>query len=136
MYNYSQYFINRCIQNGISGYILSLLIIYSKNENAIHNIPLLILFLAAATVWFSYGMTMRKMLKEKLLRTPEIIHDQTDEGSNYKKIHLIFSLYLIVFLTSSILKWKYANEAAELFFIIYLLWFIREIQKVWVYLKS
>jgi len=136
MYTYTKFLINRCILNGIVGYFPSLFSIYHNDEQETFQFPVLILFFSGATSWFALGITMHRMLKKNFCALQKAFITKFEVKPMYEMVHNIF-LYLIVFgWVLFHMQWQYTGVTVAIIYIIYFLWFIKEIRKVWSWLRS
>ncbi|MCX6291245.1 MAG: hypothetical protein NT126_05725, partial [Bacteroidetes bacterium] len=62
MYERAKYFSGKFIRNGIAGFFLSGIFLFSFSKNK-PLVPVVFVFLVAATVWLYFGMLINKKLK-------------------------------------------------------------------------
>lgn len=134
MYARAKYYRSKFIRNGIAGFALSALFIYTivlKNESLN---PMAIVFLVVSSVWLFFGLRINKKLKAKT--TTNDSFEITDERIPFKYVEFVLTLLLLTTIVLSIKQWMYATYLAIPVLLVYSWWMYTQMRLVNIYLQT
>ena len=73
MYQRTKFFRNKFIRNSTGLLFISFFMAYRFKDGDYSFLPQVILFFIVGLVWLYFGLRLRKNLKEKLKRSPQVI---------------------------------------------------------------
>ncbi|MCX6290802.1 MAG: hypothetical protein NT126_03470, partial [Bacteroidetes bacterium] len=118
---------------GIAGFFLSGIFLFSFSKNK-PLVPVVFVFLVAATVWLYFGMLINKKLKSK--NEKDDLPGIRDERLSYRQIDFILTVALFAVIFLGISHWKYMNYLAIPFLLSYFYWFYLQMKLLNNYFKS
>jgi hypothetical protein len=133
MYERANYFKNKFIRNGIAGFAILIIIIFSSITNGELPLSRLIIFSAAAFLWLSLGLWINKNIKAKIAT---IESENIKESVPFQQIENIFTVFLFALLFLSFKNWENTNYLLFPVAIVYLYWLFTQMKLLNMYFKA